>query len=62
MVYIVGNASWRQNWQHVYTAVTRGRKSVYIIGREDILRNAIRRSEIKRQTSLRKQLLDLLQV
>ncbi|XP_053398200.1 DNA helicase B-like [Mercenaria mercenaria] len=61
VVYIVGNGTWRQNWQHVYTAVTRGRKSVFIIGREDILRNAVKRSEIKRQTSLRKQLLELLQ-
>ncbi|KAL4233669.1 hypothetical protein ACF0H5_008351 [Mactra antiquata] len=61
VVYIVGNGSWRQNWQHVYTAVTRGRKSVFIIGQDLILRKAIKRSEIKRQTSLRKQLVEKLQ-
>ncbi|XP_052808571.1 DNA helicase B-like isoform X2 [Mya arenaria] len=59
VVYIVGSRTWRQNWQHVYTAVTRGRKTVFIVGQETNLRNAIKRQEIKRQTSLKKQIVDL---
>jgi len=62
IIYIVGSGTWRQNWQHVYTAVTRGRKTVFIIGQESILRKAIKQSEIKRQTSLKKQLIEMLKV
>ena len=62
VVYIVGSRTWRQNWQHVYTAVTRGRKTVFIVGEDLTLRKAIKRPETKRITSLKKQMLELFQV
>lgn len=42
VVYVVGKAG-RQHWQHVYTAVTRGRSRVYIIAQESELRSATRK-------------------
>ncbi|XP_006859673.1 PREDICTED: DNA helicase B [Chrysochloris asiatica] len=52
VVYVVGKAG-RQHWQHVYTAVTRGRSRVYIIAEESQLRSAIKRSNIPRKTRLK---------
>lgn len=43
----------RQHWQHVYTAVTRGRSRVYIISEESELRSAIRKRSFPRQTRLK---------
>lgn len=51
-MYVVGNAG-RQHWQHVYTAVTRGRCRVYIVAEEAELRRAIRSKCIPRKTHLR---------
>ncbi|XP_029398310.1 DNA helicase B isoform X2 [Mus pahari] len=52
VVYVVGKAG-RQHWQHVYTAVTRGRSRVYIIAQESELRSAIRKRSFPRQTRLK---------
>ncbi|XP_075407439.1 DNA helicase B [Tenrec ecaudatus] len=52
VVYVVGKAG-RQHWQHVYTAVTRGRSRVYVIAEESQLRCAIRRNSIPRKTRLK---------
>ncbi|XP_045144846.1 DNA helicase B [Echinops telfairi] len=52
VVYVVGKAG-RQHWQHVYTAVTRGRSRVYVIAEESQLRRAIRRNSVPRKTRLK---------
>lgn len=52
VAYVVGKAG-RQHWQHVYTAVTRGRCKVYIIAQESQLQSAIRKPNILRQTRLK---------
>ncbi|NXS80084.1 HELB helicase, partial [Erpornis zantholeuca] len=53
VVYVVGNAG-RQHWQHVYTAVTRGRCRVYIVAEEQHLRRAIKNKNVPRKTRLQK--------
>ncbi|NWR13658.1 HELB helicase, partial [Emberiza fucata] len=53
VVYVVGNAG-RQHWQHVYTAVTRGRCRVYIVAEELHLRRAVKSKEITRKTRLQR--------
>ncbi|XP_066114301.1 DNA helicase B isoform X1 [Saccopteryx bilineata] len=52
VVYAVGKAG-RQDWQHVYTAVTRGRCRVYVIAEESELRGAILRKNVRRKTRLK---------
>lgn len=49
---MVGRAG-RQHWQHVYTAVTRGRCKVYVIAEESQLRRAISRNSVHRKTRLK---------
>ncbi|NXT80577.1 HELB helicase, partial [Zapornia atra] len=51
VVYVVGNAG-RQHWQHVYTAVTRGRCRVYVIAEEAHLRRAVTNRHVPRKTRL----------
>ncbi|XP_050964174.1 DNA helicase B isoform X5 [Labeo rohita] len=51
IVYVLGNST-AQNWQHVYTAVTRGQKRVYVVGRERDLEGAIKRWITPRNTRL----------
>ncbi|XP_005097102.2 uncharacterized protein LOC101855638 [Aplysia californica] len=51
VVYVLGPAI-PQNWQHVYTAVTRGRRSVFIIGKWSQLCVAVKRKPNLRQTRL----------
>lgn len=51
-MYVVGRAG-RQHWQHVYTAVTRGRCRVYVIAEESHLRSAIMRNGVLRKTRLK---------
>ncbi|XP_026090199.1 DNA helicase B-like [Carassius auratus] len=51
IVYVLGDST-AQNWQHVYTAVTRGQKRVYVVGRERDLEEAIKRWIIPRNTRL----------
>ncbi|NWT69435.1 HELB helicase, partial [Prunella himalayana] len=53
VVYVVGNAG-RQHWQHVYTAVTRGRCRVYVVAEELHLRRAVRNKEVTRKTRLQR--------
>ncbi|XP_062619654.1 DNA helicase B-like isoform X2 [Saccostrea cucullata] len=56
VVYYLGSSVSWQNWQHVYTAVTRGRKEVYILGSDMVLSKAIANRPNKRWTSLQYQL------
>ncbi|XP_067947525.1 DNA helicase B-like [Watersipora subatra] len=55
LAYVVG-AAGRQNWQHVYTAVTRGKSSVTIIGEEANLRKAINTCHLRRFCCLEEKL------
>ncbi|EDO32441.1 predicted protein [Nematostella vectensis] len=51
IAYVVGGSRY-ETWQHVYTAVTRGRSCVYVIHDPNALSNAVRNEPIKRQTRL----------
>ncbi|XP_055887519.1 DNA helicase B-like [Biomphalaria glabrata] len=51
VVYVLGQAV-PQNWQHVYTAITRGKKSVCIVGKYSELLIAVNRKEPLRSTRL----------
>ncbi|NXX91958.1 HELB helicase, partial [Centropus bengalensis] len=53
VVYVVGNAG-RQHWQHVYTAVTRGRCRVYVIAEVMHLKRAITSKNMPRKTRLQR--------
>ncbi|KAM4748858.1 DNA helicase B [Rhinophrynus dorsalis] len=55
VVYVLGPAG-RQNWKHVYTAVTRGRKRVYIVAKNDQLDEAIAHKARDRKTRLQQRL------
>lgn len=50
-MYVLGDSKG-QNWQHFYTAVTRGQKRVYVVGREADIERAIRKRIIPRNTRL----------
>uniref|UniRef100_A0A8C5Q2L3 DNA helicase B n=1 Tax=Leptobrachium leishanense TaxID=445787 RepID=A0A8C5Q2L3_9ANUR len=60
VVYVLSTAG-RQNWKHVYTAVTRGRKRVYIIAKMSQLDQAIANKARERKTRLQYRLNTLLQ-
>ena len=51
IVYGLSGSGW-ESWQHVYTAVTRGRKSVVIVGSYADLKKAVEKRPIPRQTAL----------
>ncbi|RUS75772.1 hypothetical protein EGW08_016458 [Elysia chlorotica] len=51
VVYVLGPAM-PQTWQHVYTAVTRGRNSVFVLGDWEQLHKAINRRDAARRTRL----------
>ncbi|NWS99285.1 HELB helicase, partial [Mionectes macconnelli] len=53
VVYVVGNPG-RQHWQHVYTAVTRGRCRVYVVAEEQHLRRAVTNKNMPRKTRLQR--------
>ncbi|NWU89363.1 HELB helicase, partial [Upupa epops] len=53
VVYVVGNPG-RQHWQHVYTAVTRGRCRVYVIAEELHLMKAVTNKNVPRKTRLQR--------
>ncbi|CAH2277815.1 DNA helicase B [Pelobates cultripes] len=55
VVYVLGPAG-RQNWKHVYTAVTRGRKRVYVIANMSQLDQAIANKARERKTRLQQRL------
>ncbi|XP_078424099.1 DNA helicase B isoform X2 [Cetorhinus maximus] len=52
IVYVVGSAG-RQNWQHIYTAVSRGRQRVYVVTSEDHFIQAVTAKSPRRNTQLR---------
>ncbi|XP_058629436.1 DNA helicase B-like isoform X2 [Onychostoma macrolepis] len=51
IVFVLGSRG--ENWQHVYTAVTRGQKRVYVVGRNGDLKRAIEKKITPRNTRLR---------
>ncbi|XP_067247891.1 DNA helicase B-like isoform X2 [Chanodichthys erythropterus] len=51
IVYVLRN-NFAENWQHVYTAVTRGQKCVYVVGTECDLEGAIKKWIPPRNTQL----------
>ena len=51
VVYGVSD-SGNETWQHVYTAVTRAKKRVIVVGRWEDLEAAVKRSPRRRQTTL----------
>jgi len=55
VVYVVGSGR-AQTWQHVYTAVTRGRSQVVIITRKSMLDWALETTPITRCTGLHEKL------
>ncbi|XP_033741059.1 DNA helicase B-like [Pecten maximus] len=59
ITFVVGNCK-NQNWSHVYTAVTRGRSSVNIVGQEECLRMSVKKGKIPRKTGLSHQLKTIL--
>uniref|UniRef100_A0A8C5LG25 DNA helicase B n=1 Tax=Jaculus jaculus TaxID=51337 RepID=A0A8C5LG25_JACJA len=52
VAYVVGKAG-RQHWQHVYTAVTRGRRRVYVIAEASQLQRAVCKRSVPRKTRLK---------
>ncbi|XP_067906578.1 DNA helicase B [Heterodontus francisci] len=52
VVYVVGSVG-RQNWQHIYTAVTRGRQRVYVVTSENHFIKAVTAKSPRRNTRLR---------
>ncbi|XP_076076993.1 DNA helicase B-like isoform X1 [Mytilus galloprovincialis] len=61
LVYVLGFNQY-QNWQHVYTAVTRGKKAVHIEGTKYHLQKAIQKDPERRNTTLYHQLHNMLPV
>merc|ERR1719233_811257 len=51
IVYSLSGSNY-ESWKHVYTAVTRGRKNVVIVGKYQDLEKAVKKKPIKRQTAL----------
>lgn len=60
MVYVVGRPYY-QNWQHVYTAITRGIRCVIIIHNPSYLQKAIHTCPEPRQTKLKEDITQQLQ-
>jgi len=59
VVYVVGTGRC-QTWQHVYTAVTRGRSQVIIVARKSMLDWALETQPITRLTGLKEKLMNVL--
>ncbi|XP_071383184.1 DNA helicase B-like [Centroberyx affinis] len=51
IVYVLQDGR-AQNWKHVYTAVTRGKKRVYVVADDEGIASAIKRPVTQRQTRL----------
>ena len=49
-----------ENWRHVYTAVTRGKKMMTIIGTFKELQEDVKRKPIPRQTALREKIREMM--
>ncbi|KAJ8245288.1 hypothetical protein GJAV_G00269130 [Gymnothorax javanicus] len=52
IVYVLGKGLKPECWKHVYTAITRGRRRVYVISTEAGLHRAVLQAEEKRLTRL----------
>jgi len=61
VVYVVGSGRC-QTWQHVYTAVTRGRRQVIVVTRKSMLDWALENPPITRLTGLKEKLINILNV
>ena len=59
IVYGVSNSKM-ETWKHVYTAVTRGKKRVVIVGTWEDLANAVKRNARPRQTTLQEKMCKVL--
>lgn len=59
VVYYVGDHKL-QNWKHVYTAVTRGRKAVFLVGKESELRLAVWERDRPRRSRLARRLTNMM--
>ncbi|KAL8570885.1 hypothetical protein ACOMHN_023558 [Nucella lapillus] len=59
VIYYVGD-SRIQNWKHVYTAVTRGRKAVFMVGKDSELRQSVWRGDYPRRSRLSRRLHDMM--
>ena len=59
IVYGVSDSKM-ETWKHVYTAVTRGKKRVVIVGTWENLVNAVRRNARQRQTTLQEKMCKVL--
>ncbi|MGH0156858.1 UNVERIFIED_CONTAM: hypothetical protein FKN15_033544 [Acipenser sinensis] len=59
VVYVITSVGY-QNWQHIYTAVTRARKRVYVVAKESFLEMVIRKKKTKRNTRLKELLEEIL--
>ena len=59
IVYGVSNSKM-ETWKHVYTAVTRGKKRVVIVGTWEDLANAVKRNSRPRQTTLQEKMCKVL--
>ena len=51
-MYYVGPSKW-QTWKHVYTAVTRGRRAVHVLGKRDEFTIAVKKEPFSRFTRLK---------
>jgi hypothetical protein len=50
------SSSKNETWKHVYTAITRAKKNIVIVGLWEDLRNAIQRKPFPRQTYLKEKI------
>jgi hypothetical protein len=49
-----------ESWRHVYTAVTRGKKNVTIVGSFNELQQAVKKLPVQKQTTLREKIQNML--
>lgn len=54
------SGSKKETWRHVYTAVTRGKKMVTILGTKADLHAAVNRKPRWRQTALKEKIMEIL--
>ena len=59
IVYVLSGSNV-ESWKHVYTAVTRGKKNIVIVGSYQDLYNAIKRKPLRRQTALKEKVRKLM--
>lgn len=59
VVYYLGDSK-AQTWKHIYTAVTRGRKAVFIVGKKHHLQESVWKYDMPRRSRLQRVLCDML--